>query len=67
MQDETPGTDFEKAGERARNGGPLREFWFYLTHSGKWWMVPIIASLVMIGGVIVLGGTSAAPIIYALF
>lgn len=67
MTDPKPQTDFEKAGQRARNGGPLREFAFYVTHSGKWWMVPIIASLVLIGGVIVLGGTSAAPLIYALF
>ena len=60
-------TEFERQADRARSGGPIREFLYYLTHSGKWWLAPIIASLLLIGGVIILGGTSAAPLIYTLF
>ena len=60
-------TEFEREGDRARSGGPIREFLYYLTHSGKWWLAPIIACLFLIGGLIVLGGTSAAPLIYTLF
>jgi hypothetical protein len=61
------GAAFEREGARARSGGPLREFWHYLSRSGKWWLTPIIALLVLIGGLVVIGGTGAAPFIYALF
>jgi len=33
----------------------------------KWWLVPILLVFVLLGVLIVLGGTSAAPFIYTLF
>ena len=62
-------TDFERESERAGSGSgsPLVEFWYYLRQEGRWWLTPIIAALMVAGALIVLGGTSMAPMIYALF
>lgn len=60
-------TEFERWGRHARSSGPIGEFWYYLRSSRKWWVAPIIAGLLLVGALIVLGGTSAAPLIYTLF
>lgn len=43
------------------------EFLDFLKHNKKFWMLPIIIILLLFGLLIILGGTSAAPFIYALF
>lgn len=55
------------AGGKARSGGMIREFFGFLSASGKWWLAPIIVGLLLIGLAIVLGGTAAGPFIYAAF
>ena len=55
----------QKADEREPN--VLRNFWDLLKHTKKWWLVPIIAVLLIIGLLIIIGGTAAAPFIYSLF
>ncbi|OGV51243.1 MAG: hypothetical protein A2017_16650 [Lentisphaerae bacterium GWF2_44_16] len=45
----------------------LSEFLEFLKHNKKFWMLPIIIILLLFGLLIILGGTSAAPFIYALF
>lgn len=52
---------------RSRQGGIVGEYVAYLKHSKKWWMTPIIVLLLVVGGVLVLGGTVAAPLLYTLF
>jgi len=47
--------------------GFVSEFVQFLAHNKKWWLTPIIAALLLVGGLIVLGGTAAAPFIYTLF
>jgi Family of unknown function (DUF5989) len=47
--------------------GIVREFIDFLLHNKKWWLAPIILVLLLIGVLIVLGGTGAAPFIYTLF
>jgi hypothetical protein len=61
--------EFEAQAQRAQrsSSGPVAEFWHYLRRSGKWWITPILAALLLIGALVVIGGTSAAPVIYALF
>lgn len=59
-------SEFERrAGERAP--GIVREFWDFLRTNKKWWLIPLVAVLLLVGLVIVLGGTAAAPFIYTLF
>ena len=46
----------------------LREFWKFLRFRRKWWLVPILVMLALVGGLLVLAQTSAlAPLIYTLF
>lgn len=33
----------------------------------KWWLMPVVATLMVVGAVVVLGGTAVAPFIYTLF
>jgi hypothetical protein len=46
----------------------LRDLWLFLKERKKWWLAPLIILLIILGLLIVLGGTSAlAPFIYTLF
>lgn len=45
-----------------------REFWQFLKARKKWWLMPIIVFLFLLGVLIVLTeGSALAPFIYALF
>ena len=60
------GSEFEKEAE-AGQVGLLREFADFLLHNKKWWLTPIVLVLLLVGLLVVLGGTAAAPFIYTLF
>ena len=46
----------------------LSEFWEFLRVRKKFWLLPILVMMVILGALIVLSQTSAvAPFIYALF
>lgn len=46
----------------------LRDLWNFLRVRKKWWLAPLIVVLILLGLLIVLGGSSAlAPFIYTLF
>jgi len=49
------------------SGGLLREYVDFLKHNKKWWLIPIIVALLLVGVLIVLGSSAAAPFIYTLF
>ncbi len=59
-------TEFEQQVE-ADQVGLLHEFGDFLLHNKKWWLTPIILTLLVVGILVVLGGTAAAPFIYTLF
>jgi hypothetical protein len=61
-----PESDFER-GARARPHTFLGELWGFVSHNKKWWMLPIIVVLLLMGVMVLLGGTGVAPFIYALF
>ena len=52
---------------RGHKGGLLREYWSFMRHSKKWYQIPIIVALMVLGGLVVAGGTSVAPFLYTLF
>ena len=58
--------DFARHAE-AKSSGILGELWSFLRHNKKWWMTPIILVLLLMGVLVVLGGTGMAPFIYTLF
>lgn len=47
--------------------GFFTEFWDFLKTSKKWWMLPILLVFLLLGLLIVLTQTAAAPFIYTLF
>jgi len=47
--------------------GLVAEFVEFLLHNKKWWLTPIILILLLVGLLIVLGSTPAAPFIYTIF
>ena len=71
MADEPTETDQQQAQEFEQQAsqpqpGLLAEFVDFLLHNKKWWLTPIIVVLLLVGTLIVLGG-SYAPFIYTLF
>ena len=50
-----------------RRPGLLREFWDFLKYNKKWWLLPIILTLLLLAVLVILGGTSLAPLIYTVF
>ena len=57
---------FTRQAEESRPGA-VRELAAFIRDNKKWWLTPIIVVLLMVGVLIVLGGTAAAPFIYTLF
>jgi len=46
----------------------LKDLWGFLKNRKKFWLLPIIITLVLFGAIIVLtSGTAIAPFIYTLF
>jgi hypothetical protein len=46
----------------------LKEFWGFLMERKKWWLLPIIIMLALLGLLIILTeGSALAPFIYTLF
>ena len=46
----------------------LRDLWLYMKERRKFWLLPLIIVLILLGILIVFGGSSAvAPFIYTLF
>jgi hypothetical protein len=51
----------------SKQPGLIREFWDFLRYNKKWWLLPILVTLALLGLFIVLTGTPLAPFIYTLF
>jgi len=46
----------------------FRELWAYMRTRKKYWLIPILLVMVILGGLIVLAqGSAVAPFIYTLF
>jgi len=58
--------EFEAQSQKPRRSMPA-EFWDFLKHNKKWWMLPILIILLILSLLVFLGGTAIAPFIYPLF
>jgi hypothetical protein len=48
--------------------GITRELWSYMKVRKKWWLLPLIVVMLMVGALVVLSqGSVLAPFIYAIF
>ena len=66
IEQQNKSSEFESYGQEKR-GGFLAEFWDFLKHNKKWWLLPILAVLLLLGLLVILCGTAIAPFIYHLF
>jgi hypothetical protein len=57
---------FEKAATQ-RDEGLIVEYLRFLSHNKKYWLIPVIAILFLIGLLVTLGGSAAGAFIYTLF
>jgi Family of unknown function (DUF5989) len=61
-----PRTEFEQSGGE-KDIGLFREFLGMLMQNKKYWLIPLLLILLLIGALVILGSTAAAPFIYTLF
>ncbi len=62
-----PSNEFERAAEQEGEESFLREMWGFLRYNKTWWLLPILATLVLFGLLMLLSTSGAAPFIYTLF
>ncbi len=58
--------NFEDQAKKKRTS-LVGEFYGFLRDNKKWWLAPVIVSVLGLGALIFLAGTGAAPFIYTLF
>ena len=58
---------FEQVAKSQRRGNVMTEFWYFLSQTKKWWLLPIVLILAAFGVLMALSGTAIAPFIYTLF
>ena len=59
--------DFVAQATEGESSSLAAEFWDFLKDNKKWWLAPIVISILALGALVLLGGTAAAPFIYTLF
>ena len=59
--------DFATQAAEEKRSSLVGEFVEFLGENKKWWLAPILISVLLLGALVLLGGTAAAPFIYTLF
>ena len=60
--------EFERAAAKHDRQGMLGELWGFIKENKKWWLVPLLVTLVGFGVLVFLStGSGFAPFIYTLF
>ena len=62
-----PLTEFEKAASDPPRDNIVSDFWYFLRRTGKYWLLPILVICLLLGTLMLLLHTAAAPFIYAIF
>jgi hypothetical protein len=52
---------------KPRRRGVTAEFWRLLAHHRKWWLLPVLMMLFVLGVLVMTQGSAIAPFLYALF
>jgi hypothetical protein len=65
MKNDAPHS-FETA-DKEKQASLLSEALQFLRQNKKYWLIPILLLLLVLGALVILGGTAAAPFIYSLF
>ncbi len=64
--DSKPSREFEELATERRSG-LIGEFWAFLKHNKKWWLLPILIVVGLFGLLVFLAGTGIAPFLYPVF
>ena len=59
-------TQFAREAEQTPPG-LLKEYWHFLRHSKKWYMIPTIVLLLLLGLLVALSASGLMPFIYAIW
>jgi hypothetical protein len=62
-----PDNEFERLASERRRGGLVREFWDFLRHNKKWWLLPILLVLLAMTALAFMASSGVAPFIYTVF
>lgn len=57
---------FERAAQE-KSPGLVKDFLAFLGENKKWWLLPLLFVLLVVGLLVVVGGTALGPFIYPLF
>jgi Family of unknown function (DUF5989) len=66
MNESNKEQDFERMADEAQPG-LAAEFIDFLSHNKKWWLLPILLVVGLLGVLAIFAGSGAAPFIYTLF
>lgn len=66
MANQDDKNEFEQGGDEQQLS-LIQEFAQFIVENKKWWLIPILLSFGLIGLLVVLSSTGAAPFIYTLF
>ncbi|HVU86612.1 MAG TPA: DUF5989 family protein [Pirellulales bacterium] len=61
-----PKKSFDELKGQERSG-LVAEFLYFLGQNKKWWLLPILIVIGLVGILVLLAGTGAAPFIYTMF
>jgi Family of unknown function (DUF5989) len=61
-----PKKSFDELKDQGRSS-LVSEFMYFLGQNKKWWLLPILIVMGLVGVLVLLAGTGAAPFIYTLF
>jgi hypothetical protein len=53
--------------ELRKNQSFLRDVFMFIAHNKKWYLIPVVVAILLMGVLIILGSTGAAPFVYTLF
>ena len=63
----TTPTRFEDVAREKRRRGIVGDAWAFLRQSKKWWLLPMLVVMTLLGILLVLTTTGVGPFIYTLF
>jgi hypothetical protein len=49
------------------SGSLVRDLFVFLRHYKKWWLLPIVAMLILVGTIALLSGKAVPPFVYTIF
>jgi hypothetical protein len=62
-----PSSDLKTVAQEEANIPLWKDFGYFLIHNKKWWLLPIIVILVLLGLLTAISSTAIAPFIYSVF